>query len=1031
MRGRLFGCLLIVLSGCAARRLAAADWPQFRYDAARSAASPESLADPLYLQWIRELPAPQPAFPHESRLAFDRSYEPVVLGERMFVPSMVTDSVTALDIQTGNVLWQFFADGPVRFAPVAWRDRVYFVSDDGYLYCLRAEDGKLLWRFRGLPADREDRLVLGNGRLISLRPARGGPVLNDGVIYFAAGIWADEGIFVHALDAESGRVIWSNTDSGQIVEANVDHGIKSPAGLSPQGYLALVDDRLIVPCGTQLPALLDSKTGRRELYTMGWGGRGGVPKGSWWVAGSGRYLLTSGDLYDIRRPNEERFREPWGEDFKRLLYAGGYTRLQIDPTNQRGLGEFREPVITEAAMYFGSPLEGIVGYDLTRPTIERTGEVPQPAFRQSDKFPDQWTARFPELFRVLADRKVQLLAGSRLIISGPNEIAAVDLPPAGGEARIGWGYRIKGTPTRALAAGGRLFVVTQEGRIYAFGETRCNKPYIHQLRPPIAASDPARSVSESASFSAGESESAARILSATGCSSGYALVLGLDQGRVAEQLVLRSELSVIALDPDADKVSHLRQRWHDAGLYGRRITAQVADPWTHPLPPLIANLIVSERSRAPDGVPADIFVKRIYRLLRPYGGTACLAPPLLDFEALPTVVKGNLPGCVLRRGGEFGLLSRNGPLPGAGSWTHEGADAANTGASDEHGLNGPLKILWFGGTERWLRMPGGATIRVAGGRMFLLNDRLVALDVFTGRRLWEYRLPPTRYLPSQEMVVVDDAVYVPHERSCLVLDPETGSSKASIEIPAELAGRTRAGWSRICIGGEVLVGAVGKTVIAAHRRDGRLLWQRPCEYAPQSLAIGGGRVYCAIAPRLGWDALTTGDGTAACTVALDLTSGECLWQIDEATAVRYSATHDLLVTSRGIYRGRDGTLVRGLEDPSFLAGSTLVSETPEFLTACDLVTGQESLESVTWNRRGCTTLRASASMVTTRYGGNAAWIDLDDGQITPLGNVRAGCSNNLIPADGLLNIPDVTGGCDCNYLPTSFALAPGQLFKVP
>ena len=71
-----------------------------------------------------------------------------MLGSTMFVPSMVTDSVTALDTATGGERWRFFAGGPVRFAPVAWEGRVYFVSDDGHLYCLDADDGSLRWKFR-------------------------------------------------------------------------------------------------------------------------------------------------------------------------------------------------------------------------------------------------------------------------------------------------------------------------------------------------------------------------------------------------------------------------------------------------------------------------------------------------------------------------------------------------------------------------------------------------------------------------------------------------------------------------------------------------------------------------------------------------------------------------------------------------------------------------------------------------------------------------------------------------------------------
>ena len=154
----------------------AGDWPQFRHDSGRSAASSEALPAELHVQWVRELPTPKPAFPGEVRLRYDASYEPVVLGKAMFVPSMVTDSVTALDTETGAARWTFFAEGPVRFAPVAWQDKVYFVSDDGHLYCVRADSGELLWKHRGLPAGRRDRKVLGDGRLVSLFPANG--VLN-------------------------------------------------------------------------------------------------------------------------------------------------------------------------------------------------------------------------------------------------------------------------------------------------------------------------------------------------------------------------------------------------------------------------------------------------------------------------------------------------------------------------------------------------------------------------------------------------------------------------------------------------------------------------------------------------------------------------------------------------------------------------------------------------------------------------------------------------------------------------------------
>src|SRR5262245_52739572 len=110
------------------------DWPMSRYDAGRTAASPHELPARMHLQWVREYPALAPAWPDQPKLQFDAAYDPVVLGRTMFVASPRNDTVTALDTETGEELWTFAGEGPVRFAPVAWEGRVYFAADDGYLY---------------------------------------------------------------------------------------------------------------------------------------------------------------------------------------------------------------------------------------------------------------------------------------------------------------------------------------------------------------------------------------------------------------------------------------------------------------------------------------------------------------------------------------------------------------------------------------------------------------------------------------------------------------------------------------------------------------------------------------------------------------------------------------------------------------------------------------------------------------------------------------------------------------------------------
>jgi len=178
------------------------DWSMWRHDARRSGVTLERLPARLSCRWTRDLPAPRPAWP-DSRLQFDGGAPVVVAGGTVFIASSSRDGLFAYRAATGTEKWRFRADGPVRLAPVVGKGRIFFTCDDGFLYCLDAKTGKLLWRFFGPPSNRK---VLGNERLISMWPARGGPVLADGKVYFAAGIWPFMGVFIYCLDANTGKI---------------------------------------------------------------------------------------------------------------------------------------------------------------------------------------------------------------------------------------------------------------------------------------------------------------------------------------------------------------------------------------------------------------------------------------------------------------------------------------------------------------------------------------------------------------------------------------------------------------------------------------------------------------------------------------------------------------------------------------------------------------------------------------------------------------------------------------------------------
>ncbi len=245
---------------------ASADWPTYRANAARSGYTKEQLPERLSLLWTHQSPhAPTPAWPTRNRQQFDRAYQPVIAGGLLYYGSSADCKVYALDAVTGAIRWTFFTESPVRFAPAVWRDRLLVSSDDGHLYCLAAADGRLLWKLRGGPkAD----MLLGNDRMISRWPARGGPVVIDNVVYFGAGIWPTEGIFIYAIDPATGRVLWRNDSSGSIEMDQPHPTARAKSGIASQGYMAVCGDLLFVPTGRAVPAVFDRTEGELRYFHL-------------------------------------------------------------------------------------------------------------------------------------------------------------------------------------------------------------------------------------------------------------------------------------------------------------------------------------------------------------------------------------------------------------------------------------------------------------------------------------------------------------------------------------------------------------------------------------------------------------------------------------------------------------------------------------------------------------------------------------------------------------------------------------------
>ncbi len=223
-------------------------WPTYRHDAGRSGTTAAGVPSDLKPAWESRLEAPLTA--------------PVSADGRVYVASVDTYSVHALDAQSGRQLWQFRTSGRVDSPPTIWSGRVLFGSADGWVYCLRADDGVLVWRYRAAPVDR---LIVADGRLESAWPVHGSVLVlpgldsQQGVVYASAGrsSYLDGGIVLVRLDAQSGREI-SRTliDSRDPETGQQPHPLPQPTSGRRFGPTADADESRRRP-GISMPGALN------------------------------------------------------------------------------------------------------------------------------------------------------------------------------------------------------------------------------------------------------------------------------------------------------------------------------------------------------------------------------------------------------------------------------------------------------------------------------------------------------------------------------------------------------------------------------------------------------------------------------------------------------------------------------------------------------------------------------------------------------------------------------------------------------
>ena len=890
----------------------AGDWPTYQHDNARSGRTPQELPFPLHLQWSRQINIPpKPAWPPpakqdfwhnkynlQPRVTYDRAFHLVGDDNRAYFGSSADDQVRCLDMTNGEILWSFFAEGPVRLAPTLKGDRLLFGADDGFAYCLNPKTGKLLWRTKA--NTNPSRRIPGNSRLISPWPVRSSIVVEGSVAYLCAGLFPNQGAWHLALDIHTGKIVDSK-----------------PIQFSPQGYLAQRGGQLHIPTGR------DRK---------------------------GRTLT---------------------------------------PSQRRSKSK-----------------------SLARP-VESPREYP---------------------FSAIATPTHRIAGGDGAIAAFQTET---------GETT--WKEEVPGRAYGLSIIGGKLVVSTDDGTILCFGPEKIKPKQILREHPPRINQPPLEQVS-----------AAKEALTSL---QGYALVLGATGTQTLRNLANSTQFHVVAAVSDIRLAAKLRRELNEQLLYGSRITVQIlSSSQSLPYSDYLFNCILEDKLGSP---APDYWQKDIPRLLQPLNGVAINRAGILE-RGKPVDGAGEWThlyanaantACSMdqRTSGKlslqwFGLpgpekmldrhhrsippLWKNGRLFVPGNERVYGVDAYNgtvlweratpgsrrvgifrdcgsmaasaealyvaaegtcyalspetgktlrtfeakhpAGDSVHWGLVAYTKNLLVGSTTRpnaSRKTHSMATIREGtywDNRPAITSNSLFAHERKNGKPKWQY-IPETGALLNPSFTLTEDKAYFLESRNPATLQAKDG----------------RATYAQF-------VESHGADLVAIDLVTGKEAWRQPLQFPKgvqnSSLLCAKGRLVLQYSRN---DKTVRYDSRA-----FDSSSGNLLWTQTQDNRNRPGGDH-------------------GEQDhhPVVIDDKLIIEP-----LAYDLATGKRLPEyDLRRHGHGCGTMSASASSLYFRATNPTEYL-LGERKLRRITTVsRPGCWINIIPAGGLVLIPEASSGCTCDF----------------
>jgi len=463
-----------------------ADWPTYRQNHKRSGSTKSQIPVKLNNKWQKKLGG--------------KLTQPVVANGKLYIAQIDQHRVYSIDSKGGDIKWTFTAGGRVDSPPTYYRGRVIFGSHDGWVYCLRADNGKLIWKFRAAPSDRR---IIAFNQLESSWPVHGSILIEDDIAYFASGrsSFLDGGICLYGIDPVSGEKQYEHQLEGPFPDIPEDpgrpfdmEGALADVLVSQNDYIYMKDvkfnkslQRQESPRMTQLG---DKHTGLHLFSTSA----SGLLDDSWWDRSFWMYserwpgfymglnapksgqILSFNDscTYAFKYFTERNVHSPFSRQGQgSLLYADKNSTepILVDTTGRPEPVKWLPQVKHEWADFRWQGWKGLE-YNAPAKNYEKG-----PGFSRSQ--PTLWQQWVPLRVRsmVLADN-VLFIAGPPDVIDPEDPLAAYKgekgmhlwaISPTTGEKISG--YKLSSAPIfdGMAAANNHLYISTIEGNIICLG----------------------------------------------------------------------------------------------------------------------------------------------------------------------------------------------------------------------------------------------------------------------------------------------------------------------------------------------------------------------------------------------------------------------------------------------------------------------------------------------------------------------------------------------------------------------------------